>query len=76
MPGDNRLEFTDEELKAVRSLERLARRWPASLGLHAGTGLQVVKLTADGSFPDSEGGTALTYPVSGIPSDGGDPDWR
>lgn len=75
---DDEDEFTAEEWKAIRALERLAKKWPGSLGLHGGTGsLLVVKLDGDGGgFPDSDGGTAITHSVVGISSDGGDPNWR
>lgn len=58
------LELTDEEEKAVRSLKRLARRWPDSLLVFCGgTGMSIRK-----------GGTGAQYEVAsidGIPCDGG-----
>lgn len=67
--------FTDAEVVAIRSLSRLAKRWPRSLKLFSAAGsLHVIK-TADDD-PDSRLSYSRSVPISGIPNDGGDPDWR
>lgn len=64
MPRD----MTGEEAAAVRSLRRLAKRWPRSLRLFAWNGsLRVM----DSSMAPGE--DAVVADVRGIPCDGGDP---
>lgn len=63
---------------AVKALQRLARRWPETLGLFSASGtLLVVRLEEDGSFP-SPGRWGATRDTTiteiDIPNDGGDPD--
>ena len=58
---------TEEEQKALRSLLRLAKKWPQSLSLFSWSGTLVAM--KDG--PDGRGCTIITIP--GIPNDGGDP---
>lgn len=64
--------FTPDEEAAIRSLERLAKRWPQSLTLFSWSGsLTVVKsddMGNDGFHSDR------THTIFGIPNDGGDPD--
>lgn len=65
---DNGQSLTDAERKAIASLERLAKKWPRSLTLlSAASSLYVVR---SGVRPLQE----LAH-ISGIPNDGGDPDW-
>lgn len=61
-------ELTAEEATAIRSLERLARKWPQSLKLFSWSGSLVVmdnmmELGHDAQLAD----------ITGIPNDGGDP---
>jgi hypothetical protein len=59
--------ITIEEAKAIRSLQRLAKKWPKSIRIfsHAGT-LIVTKA-------NSRGIQATVAFLEGIPNDGGDP---
>lgn len=62
------VEITKEEQSAIRSLQRLARKWPKSLSLFSWSGsLQITK-------EDSNGMQAIVDGVEGISNDGGDPD--
>ena len=59
--------ITPKEAAAIRSLKRLATKWPKSLRLFSWSGtLIVVKRNSDDI--DAEIAT-----ISGIPNDGGDP---
>ena len=59
--------ITIEEAKAIRSLKRLAKKWPRSLRLFSWSGtLCVTKRNSD----DID--ALITY-IENIPSDGGDP---
>lgn len=67
-------DLTDGEAKAIRSLERLAKRWPDSLMLFSANGsLKVVRTGwsqhADERMTDEH----VLADVTGIPNDGGDP---
>lgn len=74
--------LTPEERRAVRALERVAKKWPASLWLFSASGrLHVMKCKSDGSrafLPGSyaidDGGVDPAYDVCTvhIPNDGGD----
>lgn len=67
-------ELTEQEAKAVRSLERLASRWPQSLKLFSAAGSLVVLDAEQTSLADerlSEDDVLAT--INGIPNDGGDP---
>ena len=58
---------TGEEQKAIRSMQRLAKKWPRSLWLFSWSGsLQIMKERPDGILVPLES-------VKGIPNDGGDP---
>lgn len=65
--------LTDEERRAIASLERLVKRWPKSLKLFSWSGtLCVVQSEADlldGPDPDA----AVITTIQGIPNGGGDP---
>lgn len=62
--------YTEDQ--AVRALERIAERWPSSLGLFSWSGaLCVVRL--DNGFP-SPMEPAVIAKIHGIRNDGGDPD--
>lgn len=64
------VEITKEELSAIRSLERLARKWPDSLRLFSWAGsLQITK-------EDSDGRQATVQGIRGIENDGGDPGYE
>lgn len=61
-------ELTEEEDAAIRSLRRLAKRWPASLKLFGWSGSLYVM--------DAEmeaGDAAVLADIGGISCDGGDP---
>lgn len=76
--GNNGVELTEAEVRAVSALQRVARRWPPSLTLFADGGSLIIIRTEDvGLFVDnrSEGerdGCIVTT-VHGIPNDGGAP---
>jgi len=60
--------LTVKEQKAIKSLERLAKKWPISLQLFSWSGsLCILK-------KDSSGGDCYVAGISGIRNDGGDPD--
>jgi hypothetical protein len=64
--------WTPEEERAIRSLQRLADRWPRSLTLFSAAGSLFVLPT------DHDPGRLHRFQaerISGIPNDGGDPDW-
>ncbi len=59
--------ITPEEAAAIRSLKRLAKKWPNSLKLFSWSGsLHVIKRNSN----DIDASIAT---ISNIPSDGGDP---
>lgn len=66
---------TEAEGKAIRSLERLAKRWPRSLTLASMGGSLVVIHTRDERF-EAESGLerqeAIVADIYGIPNTGGD----
>jgi hypothetical protein len=62
-------ELTKEEASAIRSLERLAKKWPQTLHLFSWSGSLVVM---DAAMVPSEDAVFTT--IMGIPNDGGDPD--
>jgi hypothetical protein len=73
--GDNGDSLTDEEAKAIRSLERLAKRWPRSITLISMGGSLYVVHTADermGAPGNIERAEAVLTGITGIPNDGGD----
>jgi len=66
-------ELTKEERSAVKSLERLAKRWPSSLALFSWSGsLQVVFTDFD---PENMKEYLITS-IHGIPNEGGDPEFQ
>lgn len=72
--------LTDEELKAIRALRRLAKQWPPSLWLwSAGGCLHVMRHGSDGTpvmtSAGADGGVDRRWSVesiNGIQNDGGD----
>ena len=67
--------MTDEELKAIQSLQRLARRWPKSLRLVSMGGDLFVVHTSDSRFLDGgslERQESILADIKGIPNTGGD----
>jgi hypothetical protein len=73
--GANGSELTEDEARAVRSLDRLARRWPQTLKLVSMSGSLHVIHSADerfGSEVSTERGEAVLHTIHGIPNDGGD----
>lgn len=75
------MEITNEEQKAINSLNRLAKKWPETLWLFAGAGsLYVMKLGEDGLPVITEfGGVNPEYIVGRIDifcdGGGGGGDW-
>jgi hypothetical protein len=61
-------ELTEDEERAIRSLKRLSRKWPASLKLFAWNG----SLCVMENYVEPGHDAVLDY-VAGIPCDGGDP---
>ena len=70
-------ELAGREQVAVRSLKRLAGRWPETLGLFAWSGTLMVIRLRDGNWPlDARGAMdqgQIVATISGITTDGGDP---
>jgi len=67
-------EPTDDEIKAVAALRRVAKRWPRSLTLLSMAGSLCVVYTDEASL-DREGDRSpdmVMWYVDGIPNDGGD----
>ena len=68
---DDEDELTDEERRAIASLERLAKRWPQSLRLFSWSGtLCVIRSEAD-LLEEPEANVITT--IEGIPNGGGAP---
>lgn len=68
-------DLTDDEAKAIASLERLAKRWPKTLRLVSMSGDLAVVHTKDDRFlsDDSlERQEAVLADIRGIPNTGGD----
>jgi hypothetical protein len=70
-------EITEEEARAIASLQRLAKKWPRSLTLFSWSGSLAVYHTADTDrLVVNHDGNAedlvLTW-IEGIPNGGGDP---
>ena len=59
--------ITPEEAAAIRSLKRLAKKWPQSLQLFSWSGTLIV-IKRNSNDIDAEIAT-----IPGIPNDGGDP---
>jgi hypothetical protein len=74
--ADNGDAVTEEEAKAIRALQRLARRWPRTLTLASMGGTLVVFHGADPRWDESRGtnrAEAILFDdFGGIPNDGGD----
>ena len=70
--------LTDEEDKAVKSLERLAKKFPKTLSLFSWSGtLCVCKVHPDDEFDnDYEYDVRVVTTITGIINDGGDPDLK
>lgn len=69
------IELTDEETKAIRALKRLAKKWPITLWLFAGTGgLDVMKKNDGEAVYLKSGNVDGDYKVDNIyiEADGGD----
>jgi hypothetical protein len=68
-------EFTTEELAAIRSLERLARKWPKTLMLLSMNGrLRAIHTTDWSRVAETFAGDGemLSVSIPGITNDGGD----
>jgi hypothetical protein len=59
--------ITPEEAKAIRSIKRLAKKWPQSIRLFSWAGSLVV------TKANNEDVQSVIAYVEGIPNDGGDP---
>ena len=72
------IELTDEERRAIASLKRVAKKWPATLWLFCGgqSGIAVMRTHEDGGHAHlSTSGVDPAYivdEIQGIDSDGGD----
>ncbi len=69
--------MTKKELNAVRTLQRLVKRWPESLWIFAaGSDLTVMRYGDDGRRMMTESGGVdpdyIVQSIDGIPCDGGD----
>ncbi|HEY3694110.1 hypothetical protein [Phenylobacterium sp.] len=76
--GDD-IEPTPEERRAIRALKRLAKSWPKSIWLFAGSGdLHIMRAGPDGEHIHGGGGgheavdPAYLLDSVSIPNDGGD----
>ena len=66
--------LTNEEEKAIRSLERVAKKWPGTLSIFAQSGtLMIIKRHP--KYPKEEFGR-IVGTIIGIDNDGGDNDWK
>lgn len=66
--------LTDEDRKAIASLQRLAKSWPKGLTLLSDAGSLLVVPTSDriaGEYVEER-----SVSIHGISNDGGAPDWR
>jgi len=73
--GTNGDPMTLEEIRAVRALARLAKRWPSTLKLVSMGGVLYVIHADDPRYHDLDSaarGESVLYTFSGIPNDGGD----
>ncbi len=70
------IEPTSDEQKAIRALQRLAKKWPKSLWLFSAAGsLCVMRAADDGSHHSLPGGGVdpdYALETIAIPNDGGD----
>lgn len=71
------LDLTDEERRAIKSLERLAKKWPETLWLFSASGsLEVMRKGEDGQPVMNKYGAVdqgyIVATIHGIPNDGGD----
>lgn len=68
-------ELTDDEAKAIRSLERLAKKWPRSLMLLSWSGTLHVMLVDDAhaAYDADAGYSDASITTISISNDGGDP---
>jgi hypothetical protein len=69
--------MTPDEKRVVRALQRLAKSWPPSLWLFAGSGgVHVMRKNADGSIATNPDGgfdqSMCVEHIRGIEADGGD----
>lgn len=76
--GVNGRPLTEGEAKAIRSLQRLAKRWPESLTLFSWSGSLVIFKTDEwgghmGGGPRDNANDYVVDYIDGIPNDGGDP---
>jgi len=70
----NKEKLTDKEIKTIKSLEKLAKKWEKSLMLFSWNGgLCIIKSHPDDS--ETAFGRVVTT-IQGIPNDGGDPDLK
>ena len=58
---------TKEEQKAIKALQRLAKKWPQSIMLFSWAGSLVVT-------KDFKNKMAIVAHITGVPTDGGDPE--
>lgn len=67
--------LTADERRAIAALKRLAKRWPKSLWLFAGTGMNVMRCGSDGehvTLPNGSMDQAYAVDQVNIDCDGGD----
>lgn len=68
-------EVTPEEVRAIRALARLAKRWPQTLKLVSmGGSLHVIHAADErfGAVDSLTRGETVLHTIQGIPNDGGD----
>lgn len=64
--------LTDEERRAIASLERLAKRWPQSLMLFSWSGSLTV-MRNESALDSRDLNDLIITTIENIPNDGGDP---
>ena len=66
--------LTEEESKSIRSLERVAKKWPTSLKLFSQSGLLLI-VKMHPNHPEDEYGRIVDT-IANIENDGGDSNWK
>lgn len=78
MIGNDGVELSKEELKAVRRLKKLAKEWPKSLWLLSNGFVHVMRANQDGTRKVVGGNDGafdqgcIVATIADLPSDGGD----
>lgn len=76
MTGDDGVELSKEELRAIRRLKKLAKEWPSTLWLFSEGSMHVMRYGPDGKqmTEGPQGSVDQLYTVAtimGLPAEGG-----